>query len=157
MNSLFQIGAKLLGIFSLARCIMQISILGPMLGHAGEPKYNLVGSISPVILSIIVYFIFGYLLTFKTDFISKTIKADKIDIKITSLPIFSILKIGLILIGINYFIFHLPGYIRYISYFFQTKYKIEPYLIGETIGTILSILFIFIPDKILSIIYKNKS
>lgn len=94
MNSLFETGAKLIGIFYLYALISQIPIF-----FVGQDYVQLL----PTALSFLTMIIFSYILIFKTEILSKYVKLNNCSDKIETNHI---LSDGIILIGIYSFISH---------------------------------------------------
>ncbi len=71
MNSIFQIGAKLVGIIFLTRGIIGISYFGQIFSLTEEGGNNYVIGIIATLLSVTVNIAFSLLLIFKTNSVEK--------------------------------------------------------------------------------------
>ncbi len=155
MNSIFQIGAKLVGIIFLTRGIIGISYFGQIFSLTEEVGSNYVIGIIATLLSVTANIAFSLLLIFKTNSVEKIIGVDKLKEKTPEISSESGLRIGVILVGLYYVVIKSPTIFRYVYQIFTGRYELIHIAVFEIIIFLLAISFIFCTESVLKVIQRK--
>ena len=162
MKSIFLVGAKLLGLFSIFKSLSQIPIIAVVIGQiqtqVPQPGHELKRFLMISVVYFSIYLLFGLIMTFQTEKLSNLLQIKEMTDHKLGLPKIELFKIGINLLGIYILISALPHLVSVIYKFDKTFFG-EPAAIPHIadviiygLQTLFGFVLVFAGRKVIGVI-----
>ena len=156
MRNVFLVAAKLLGVYSIYRALSALVALGYIPGSMSQPGFNIAAYLGVRFLSALIFFMFGYILAFRTSWVADIVHVAASDDDLPTFTDRSALNVGVILVGVFNVVARFPNLLIMIS-MYDSRQPLSWLLLpaGEVVGLILGVFLIFYSRTVVDVICRG--